>query len=159
MDFKSALKIVLLFERGYVNDPFDPGGETNFGITKRVAQENGYNGDMKSIPMDFVETVYRKKYWDAMGLDSFPDELKLIMFDSGVNSGIGYAIKWLQRAIGVKDDGVLGPKTRGAIKKDKANEISNRMCIERLLSLVTFPGFSRFGQGWVKRTALIMKGL
>ena len=57
MDFKSALKIVLLFEGGYVNDPLDTGGETNFGITKRVAQENGYNEDMKSIPMDFVSSL------------------------------------------------------------------------------------------------------
>lgn len=158
MDFKSALKIVLLFEGGYVNDPKDAGGETNYGITKAVAVENGYHGDMKSLPLSVVERIYKTKYWDAVKCDSLPSEIRLSMFDSAVNSGIGYSIKWLQRAVGVRDDGIFGDKTSKAVHYSEAKELHKRMCAERLLSVATFSGFSHFGPGWIRRIALILKG-
>ena len=70
--FQEALKRVLQHEGGYVNHPSDPGGETNYGITKSVARQYGFKGSMKVIPMDIVEKIYKDQYWNAMSCDSFP---------------------------------------------------------------------------------------
>lgn len=70
--FQDALKRVLQHEGGYVDHPSDPGGETNFGITKAVARNYGYSGSMRNIPADVVEKIYKNQYWDAMSCDNFP---------------------------------------------------------------------------------------
>lgn len=89
-------------EGGYVNDPVDPGGETNFGITVAVARANGYHGDMKDMPRVFAQSLYLKKYWQDPRLDAisilFP-ALAEKMFDIGVNMGPSTAIKFVQRAL------------------------------------------------------------
>ena len=83
MNFQECLNEVLKKEGGYVNDPNDSGGETNYGITKNVAVSFGYNGNMKTIPMDIVAQIYKKKYWDALRLDDisvlFPKTAKKII--------------------------------------------------------------------------------
>lgn len=89
-------------EGGYVNDPADPGGETNFGITEAVARANGYHGSMKDMPRVFAQSVYLKKYWQDPGFDKisviFP-ALADKMFDIGVNRGPGVAVRYVQRAL------------------------------------------------------------
>lgn len=127
--FETALKKTLEHEGGYVFHPNDPGGETNYGITKAVAVANGYSGDMKSIPMSAVRDIYKKRYWDALRLDEFPagtDAIKAELFDSAVNAGVSRAGKWLQaslnalgRSASVKDlavDGAIGGGTLAAMK-------------------------------------------
>ena len=119
-DFKAALKRVLKHEGGYVNDPRDTGGETNYGITKATARAYGYNGSMKDIPMDIVEFIYKKMFWDAMSCDSFDFALAFQLFDAAVNHGLLNARKIIQRAVGVKDDGMIGPVSLAAIRQQPA---------------------------------------
>ena len=116
-DFKTALQRVLKHEGGYVNHPSDPGGETNYGITKTTARSYGYTGSMKDIPVDVVERIYKAMYWDAMSCDNFEFAIAFHMFDAAVNHGLLNARKLTQRAVNVKDDGIIGSISLAAIRK------------------------------------------
>ncbi len=87
--FDDALKITLMHEGGYSNDPADHGGETMYGITKREAVANGYTGDMKTLPMTVAADIYKKKYWTGLpsSIADFMPELAKLVFDCGVNCG------------------------------------------------------------------------
>lgn len=149
MNFNKALKAVLAHEGGYVNNPKDPGGETNYGITKRVAEDHGYKGDMKSIPMSTVEYIYKKSYWDKIRAESLPESLRFHVFDAAVNSGVSRAIKWLQESASVTQDGDIGPKTLAAaqaITPGKYNAV-------RLKFLTSLGHWDTFGKGWARRIA------
>ena len=157
MNFDQALAIVLKHEGGYVNHPSDPGGETNYGITKRVAQANGYNGDMKTIPMDVVRRIYRKDYWDAIRAEELPADLRLPVFDAAVNSGPKRAIQWLQAAVGANADGAFGPRTLAAVQATPSKQAAMKMCANRLDFLASLSHFNSFGKGWVRRVVDIMR--
>ncbi len=109
-------------EGGYINDPSDSGGETNYGITKAVAVTNGYHGDMRLMPRDFAFSVYCSRYWDSLSADSLPEAVAAEVVDAGVNMGVSRAAKFLQRCINVFNqegrlyndivvDGDIGPAT------------------------------------------------
>ena len=68
--FDDAFEIIVGSEGGYSNDPNDPGGATRFGITEAVARANGYEGDMKDLPLDKAKSIYKAKYWDAVSGDN-----------------------------------------------------------------------------------------
>jgi lysozyme family protein len=157
MNFDQALAIVLKHEGGYVNHPSDPGGETNFGITKAVAQRNGYHGDMRDIPMDVVARIYRKGYWDAVRADEMPQEVRYAVFDAAVNSGPGQAIRWLQRAVNVKDDGVLGPQTLLAVRMQNPEVLLRRVLAQRLKFMSGLSNWPAFSRGWARRIADLME--
>lgn len=156
MTFDQALQRVLRHEGGYVNDPADPGGETNFGITKAVAIQHGYAGQMKAIPMDMVAKIYRASYWDRVRADELPAALRYPMFDAAVNSGAGQAVRWLQRALGVTVDGLIGPATIAAARHGAAAAIAARISGQRLAMLAGLKHFDRFGRGWTLRVASIL---
>ena len=150
-DFKTALQRVLKHEGGYVNHPSDPGGETNYGITKNTARSYGYNGSMKTIPMDVVERIYKTMYWNAMSCDGFYFALSFQLFDAAVNHGLLNARKILQRAVGVKDDGVIGPVSLAAIRKQPLCALVNLFNAERIAFYTRISTFSTFGKGWMNR--------
>lgn len=120
---------VLSREGGYVDDPLDSGGETNYGITERVARENGYTGRMIDMPLSFARSVYSQQYWDAVAGDDLAQldaELALEVADTAVNMGQVVAAKFLQRALNVLNvrqqlyndlviDGVIGLATIKAV--------------------------------------------
>jgi lysozyme family protein len=91
---------VLAAEGGYVNDPNDRGGETNFGITIAVARANGYHGAMVDMPVSFARDVYYKRYVSAPKFDavaSLDFDIGYEIIDTGVNMGTGTAAIFLQR--------------------------------------------------------------
>lgn len=151
MNFQDSLKELLKHEGGYVNHPSDPGGETNYGVTKRVALSFGYTGDMQSIPMPLVEKIYRQGYWDAIQADKLPDALRHHVFDAAVNSGPVQALKWLQEAIKVTADGVLGPMTLKAVLEANPDLVARRYCAIRLRFLTGLKTWPVFGAGWTRR--------
>ena len=110
--FDDIIEVVLHHEGGYVNDPKDPGGETNFGIAKRSHPDV----DIKNLTKDEAKEIYKEHYWDGNKVESLPKELRHIYFDMCVNQGKSRGVKILQRAAnakgaGLKVDGGLGPKT------------------------------------------------
>ena len=150
-DFAIALKRVLKHEGGYVNHPSDPGGETNFGITKNTARQFGYSGSMRNIPADIVEKIYQAQYWDAMNCDNFPRLVAFQLFDAAVNHGLLNARKLLQRAVGVKDDGVIGAVSLVAIRNQSAYALVNLFNAERINFYTRISTFNTFGKGWMSR--------
>lgn len=117
-------------EGGYVNHPADRGGPTCWGITLEVARANGYQGDMRALPRPFAAKIYANRYWHSLGLDQvaeFNQDLALVLFDFGVNSGPGRAAEYLQIQLNVlndrgrlygdiAEDGAFGSITLGALR-------------------------------------------
>lgn len=152
MQFTEALQHVLKHEGGYVDHPDDPGGETHYGITVKVARENGYLGDMRTIPMHVVADIYRKQYWDKVKADQMPESVRFALFDYAVNSGPVAASKALQRVLGVADDGILGPMTIAAAHAQSAG-LGARLNGYRLKFMTDLKIWPTFGRGWARRIA------
>lgn len=147
MNFDEALETVLKHEGGYVNHPSDPGGETNYGITKRVAVAHGYTGSMRDIPMSVVREIYRRSYWDAVKAEKLPADLRFHVFDAAVNSGVSRAAKWLQDCAGVAADGIIGPRTLAAAAAVSPAQYS----AVRLRFMTDLSTWGTFGRGWARR--------
>lgn len=93
---------IIEIEGGYVNDPNDSGGETNYGVTEKVARDNGYYGKMIEMPKEFAYNLYKKKYWDKLCLDeiaALSEKVAIELADTGVNMGTGRAAEFLQRSL------------------------------------------------------------
>lgn len=140
-------------EGGYVNDPRDPGGETNWGITKRTAQANGYQGSMRAMTREQAYKIYYSAFWLRYQCDKMPDAVAYQFFDAAVNHGLGNASRMLQRAVNVADDGIIGNMTIAAIKKMAISDVIMRLNAERLEFYCKLSTFATFGKGWVRRVA------
>ena len=156
MDFDTAFHELLGHEGGYSNHPADPGGETMWGVTKRVAVANGYTGEMKDLPVDFAKTIYRKSYWDAVKADELPDILRYPTFDAAVNSGAKQSIKWLQTAVDAVPDGIIGPQTLSSVQKADPEITIRKMLSFRLRFMTNLDTWQHFGRGWARRIAFLM---
>jgi lysozyme family protein len=148
--FDRAFTDLLGNEGSYSNHPNDPGGETMWGITAATARRAGYTGSMKEMPVAVVKDIYRERYWNP-AFDRMPYAVAFQCFDAAVNSGPAVAIKWLQKAVGVKDDGIIGPVTMAAVAKVDPLAIVIRFNAARLSFLTSLPTWSTFGRGWVNR--------
>ena len=154
MDFIAAFKVLIGNERGYVNDPAYPGGETKFGISKR-----SYPGeDIAGMTLERAQQIYLREYWGPAGCDAVPDALKFDLFDMAVNQGVKPAIKALQHAAGQIEDGVLGPHTVLAVQALPPAKLLFRFDAARLVHYaeVNDTRWLRFGRGWVRRVAANM---
>ncbi|TDX30771.1 putative peptidoglycan binding protein [Modicisalibacter xianhensis] len=152
-DFNTAMDRVLGHEGGYVDHPDDPGGRTNWGITQRTALANGYLGDVRHLTRDQAKEIYRTAFWQRVKADQYDFALAFNLFDAAVNHGIGNAIRMLQRAVGVADDGIVGPVTLGAINAMCVDDALLRFNAERLRFYTKLSTFGTFGRGWVNRVA------
>jgi lysozyme family protein len=156
-NFERALANVLVHEGGFVHHPRDPGGATNKGITlatyRAWIDKNGTVSDLKRISADQVARIYRLGYWNAVRGDDLPGGVDYAVFDYGVNSGPGRAVKALQGILGVKQDGIVGPITLAAAKAADAVETIKRLCDQRMTFLSGLGTWDTFGKGWAKRVA------
>ncbi len=147
--FDKLIDRVLQSEGGYVSDPRDPGGETNFGIAKRSYP----NVDIKALTREQAVEIYRRDFWERVQGDDLPSMVAFQAFDAAVNHGIGNAVRWLQRAAGVADDGIIGPQTIAAVKRADPNDLAMKFLAERLEFYTKLTTFDAFGRGWVRRVA------
>lgn len=157
MDFDTAFTKLLGHEGGYVNHHNDPGGETNWGVTKAVARDFGYTGSMRDLPRDAAKRIYRVKYWDAVKADEMPAAVRYPLFDAAVNSGVGQAARWLQRALGVADDGKIGAITIAKAKQSDGVAVASAMIGQRLQFMTNLSTWPAFGKGWARRIASLMQ--
>jgi lysozyme family protein len=149
--FSKCIVVILKNEGGYVNNPKDPGGETQYGIAKRFHP----NIDIKNLTIGGAMAIYYTEYWLPMNLEGINnDELVLHVFDHGVNAGVVTAIKILQRLVGVGDDGVIGDETRRAIREYNG-DITTDFIKRRKLFYVTLvqkkPSMRGSLRGWLNR--------
>jgi lysozyme family protein len=148
-DIEGFLERIFGHEGGYVNDPGDPGGETNWGISKRAHPKE----DIRNLTRERAAEIYREQYWPKVRGDEVPEELQFDLFDGAINSGPENAIRWMQRAAGVADDGLFGPITLAAVKEANPWALTARYNGERLLFLTKLSTWKRFGRGWAARVA------
>ena len=150
--FDEIIEITLHHEGGYVHDPKDLGGETNFGIAGRFYPDV----DIKNLTKEGAKEIYKKDYWDKNKVDDLPENLKHIYFDMCVNQGKGTAVKVLQRATNAKGadlavDGGMGPKTIAAMDGVELDRV-RAYRIKYYADLVTRkPDLEKFYFGWFRR--------
>jgi lysozyme family protein len=157
MNFDQAFDILLGHEGGYSNNPFDPGGETNWGITVAVARVHGYTGSMRSLSKSTAKDIYRKDYWDAIRADELPELIRYAVFDAAVNSGVKQSAKWLQQASGATPDGIIGPKTLAAVRAMDQQELLRKLLAQRLQFFTNLKTWDSFGKGWARRIASLLE--
>ena len=116
-------------EGGYVNNPADKGGPTNWGITQAVARSHGYTGDMKNLTRAQALQILEADYWTGPRFDQvslLSPQIAAELCDTGVNMGPSVAVKFLQRSLNVFNnqgrlyadivaDGQIGPRTIAAL--------------------------------------------
>lgn len=163
-NYSKALKTVLVYEGGKVDDPQDPGGRTNQGVIQRV-----YNGWRKkrNLPQRDVylmepherDAIYREGYWDLIRGDELPGGIDIVVFDGAVNSGPTQSVKWLQRALNMKRvDGDLGPATLEAILAHPDHDkLVADILTRRMYFLQALKTWKRFGRGWKNRVDQVRK--
>lgn len=153
MDFDVAFDRLIGHEGGFVNHPSDPGGSTKFGVTQRTAREAGYTGDMRDLTREQARAIYLEAYWRRARADQYDPAIGFQLFDASVNHGIGNGIRFLQRAVGVADDGVIGPLTVAAIRRMPVTDVLARFNAERLDFYTRLSTWPTFGRGWARRVA------
>ena len=147
MNFDTTFSRLIDSEGGYVNNPADPGGETKFGISKRSYPDV----DIANLTLDQAKAIYLRDFWNPLG-DAHP-AIKFQCFDFAVNSGIQTAIRKLQLAVGVADDGHWGPKSAAALAAMDLNDVLMRFAAQRLLFMTSLSTWGEFGKGWARRIA------
>ena len=157
MTFDEAFGLLLGHEGDFVDHPDDPGGKTRFGVTEAVAREAGYQGDMRELPVEVAKAIYRARYWDACKADDLPAGVRYFVFDAAVNSGVGQAVKWLQRAAGVNADGVVGPQTIAAASSLEPERLKAAMLGQRLRFMAQLANWPAFSRGWANRVADLLE--
>lgn len=159
-NFLPCLKVSLRWEGGYVDHPKDPGGATNYGITRAtLAAHRGRavsKREVRNLRVEEAGEIYRSKYWDKIKGDHLPDGLDLVTFDGGINSGPSRGIRWLQKGLGVVADGRVGPLTlKAARTAPDGVAVIQRACAARLGFLRGLRTWSTFGRGWGRRVAAV----
>jgi len=158
--FARAYPMLLRHEGGYVDHPRDPGGVTNLGITLGTAKAwrldvdgdgDVDKDDVRLLTPEIAEPVYHKGYWLAARCDALPAGVDYMIFDLAVNSGTKRAIRYLQRAAGATEDGLIGPKTLAAVARLQPVRLVERLSDIREEYYRSLPTFPTFGKGWLRR--------
>lgn len=161
MRFDEALDLVLKNEAGFVNDPDDRGGATNYGITQKTLSDYMSHevtvDDVRNIPMDVVRKIYKQEYWDRLKLDHVIDkQLAFALFDQCVNRGIRRVAEQIQEIVGVKVDGVIGPITIKAINAFDSSKAIIEFVKKAQISYIRIVEGDKdqlkFLRGWITRT-------
>lgn len=153
MNFDAAFDTLLGHEGGYSDHPSDPGGRTMWGVTERVARAHGFTGDIRTLTRDEAKRIYRVDYWGPVRAEELPQEVRYDVFDGAVNSGVKQSVKWLQRAAGVADDGIIGPKTLAAVHAMTPDRVAKRYNGHRLRFMKDSKNWKVFSGGWAERIA------
>lgn len=165
--FETCLSCVLTHEGGFVDNKADPGGATNLGITRKtLARWRNIHpwwrvkpDAVKALRRPEAARIYKSLYWDRSRAGLLPTGLDLAVFDHAVHSGPAAAVKALQRELGVKPDGLVGPLSLTALRARVAMAgiagLIDALCDRRLGFLQRLAVFSVFGRGWTRRVAAI----
>jgi lysozyme family protein len=149
--FDDAFDALIGNEGGYSNNPADPGGETMWGVTARVARATGYTGLMKDLPRDTAKAIAKKLYWDPLRLDELDARVAFQIFDANYNGG--HPVIWMQGAAGAPVDGLIGPQTIAAVQAVDPLRFLLRWNALRLRYFTSLNTWPTFGKGWANRIA------
>lgn len=157
--FDQAFDRLISHEGGFSLDPRDTGnwtgGRVNVGTLKGtkfgIAASSYPDLDIKNLTLDQAREIYKRDFWDIIG-DANP-AIKFQLFDAAVNHGMGNAIRFLQRAIRVADDGDFGKVSQAALDAMELNDVLIRFIAYRLKFWASLNAFDTYGRGWTNRGA------
>ena len=150
-NFDIAVELILKHEGGYVNHPDDPGGETNYGISKRAYPDV----DIANLTKEDAARIYKVDYWDRIRGDDLPAGVGLVVVDYAVNSGVSRASKALQKVCNAGKDGIIGPHSLHAVHVT-TNDNGAEFVIQGVTDLRrefirALSTYETFGRGWERR--------
>ena len=145
--WEKAFDLLMINEGGYVNNKYDSGGQTKYGISQKTYP----NLDIKKLTLEQAKRIYKKDYWDVCQCDWIPDALSIALFDFAVNSGVKRAVKSLQAELNVPADGVMGLQTISAANSLPTGKVLKNYIAARAYFLINLPNYQHFGKGWEYR--------
>ena len=159
--FARAFAVVIGEEGGWSAAPDDPGnwtggavgrgtlGGTKFGISAAAYPTL----DVAALTLADAQAIYRRDYWERVRGDALPPALALLVFDAAVNNGVARASRWLQQALGVAEDGAIGPATLAAVtaRAGDGAALATEFLALRLVFMAALPTWRAFGLGWARR--------
>lgn len=153
---EQVLKWLGLSEGGEVNDPRDPGGHTNHGVTQGALNDyrEGLGLGFMSVShltKSDADEIFVANYFRPIWFDQLPSGLDYAMGDFSVNSGASRPIKTLQKIVGVKVDGHLGVNTMAAISRFPAEDLVVKLCNARLAFMKRLSIWPTYKNGWTTR--------
>ena len=149
MSFDQSFDRLIDVEKGYVNNPDDKGGPTKFGISQRSYP----NVDIENLTLFGAKQIYWTDFWLRGSMDQYDGAIAFQVFDAAVNHGMETALRLLQRAAGVADDGHIGPITIAAVKQMKVTDMLMCFLAERIEFWTKCSTWDTFGKGWARRAA------
>lgn len=164
--FKDALPFILRWEGGYVNNPKDPGGATNKGVTQKVydswrRQQGLAVRDVRELTDDELDALYESGYWLPPRCNLLATPLDLVQFDTAVNMGAGRAVRFLQQAVGATPDGSFGPGTQQCVANCDTGATLVAYCDAREAYYRGLPernpNLAVFLKGWLNRLNALRK--
>jgi len=161
MNFFDAFPLLVKHEGGLSTDPTDPGNWTGGGPGKGELRGTMYGIsarsyptlDIKNLTLEDARAIYKRDYWDRLRLDGLHENIRFDLFDLAVNSGVGTAARLLQRAVGVAEDGAIGPITMAAVNALHPAVITARIAGHRLQLMTNLTIWPQNSRGWAKRVA------
>ena len=154
-NWTECLAQILKSEGGYVDDPRDNGGATNFGVTKKTYENwvgrEVTKEDIKNLTIDDVAPIYKERYWNRVRADELKDGCDLLLFDLSVHSGPRRSVKIAQQTAGTTVDGLIGPKTIAAINAMDQTEFIKKFSENRLEFYKRIEAWKHFENGFRNR--------
>jgi lysozyme family protein len=158
-NYSRCLDNVFKHEGGYQNDPNDTGNwtgcekgkGTNKGTNRGISACSYPNENIKGMTEERAGEIYHDDFWEPILGDDLPAGVDLCTFDGSVNSGKSRGVKWLQQAVGVTADGIVGPITVDAARAADDHSTIDRMCDLRLDFLRGLSTWDLYGKGWTTR--------
>ena len=147
MEFEKAVDLILRLEGGYSIDAQDRGGETKFGVSKRAFPHI----NIKDLTKEDAIEIYRIYYWDKIRIGEMPPEVRLAVFDCAVNQGHIRAVSFVQKSLGVLNDGIVGPVTLAAFSEQSPKLFLSNFVMRRFEAYAKNDQWSVYGRGWMKR--------
>lgn len=163
--WETAKKTTLKLEAGFQNDRDDRGNWTSgiVGVGECKGTKYGICAmsypevDIPNLTEEEAYNIYRREYWNKAKCDQIPDCLSIAVFDYSIHSGTIQAIKDLQKALGVKADGIIGNQTIGACNSKPLKSVLERYFDNRLDYMIHCKGWTKYCKGWINRWCAVKK--
>ena len=153
--FDRAFEAIMKAEGEYINDVYDPGGETKYGISKRQYPSL----DIPQLTLAEAKAIYHRDYWVPIKGVELPWPIAALVLDTAINQGVDVAKRLMQKALGVTQDGLFGPVTLQALKTQLPDDVAAIFLADRALRYTGTRNFDRYGRGWFKRLFALTMGV
>ena len=155
--FDTAVAFIWGPDRDGQQDDSAPGEgfRTSFGITEMTwndaVNQGIVSGDFATATRDQFLTIYRVRYWNALGCDHVNPGVALVLFNDGTLTGTGHVARLLQRCVGTTEDGVVGPHTEAAANAMARADLINALIAADETYLASLANAPQFINGWTRR--------